>query len=210
MTETYGRGTPSNLRGWLSEVYFPALVSSQAHPLALRLGDRATVDDPLFGRCEGPGIATRLEAMATWMAIRDASYEKFAFVMGSDRDVTEGWLTLTAEGARVRIPVAVVAERRKEREVELRAYYATGKLGAYPDKPASRSLVASGEELLVPPPVAGHIEALGRADVDAAVGSFENGGTVRGSDGDTHAKLDGGGPLRAYYERLLCPVRRLA
>lgn len=36
-------------------------------------------------------------------------------------------------------------------------------------------------------------------------GASENGGTVRGSDGDTHAKLDGGGPLRAYYERLLCP-----
>jgi hypothetical protein len=201
MTDSYGRGIPSGLRGWLSEVYFPALVSLQASQLAQRLGDRATVDDALFGRATGmPDVGGLLEQMSNWLGTRDPSFERFGFVMGSDRDVTEGALALTINGQRLRVPVAVVAERRREREVELRSFYAAGRVG----RPAAkREALAADDQIVLPPPVAAHLDALTRGDVDAVVASFEHGGTVRGADGETRAKLDGGGPLREYYARLL-------
>ncbi len=196
------RDIDSGLKGRLTEVYFAALSSSQAAPLANRLGERATVIDPLFGRASGKvAVAAQLDAMSHWLAVRDASFERFAFVPGSDREVTEGWLLLTVEGERIRLPVAVVVEKRREREVEVRSYYSTARVRSGPVPPASP--LVGGDPLSLPPPVAAHVEALVRGDVDAVVASFELGGTVRGPEGVTHAKLHGGGPLRGYYARLL-------
>lgn len=196
--------SPTSLRGWLSGVYFPALVEGQADQLAIRLGDRATVDDPIFGRATGlPALERYLEEIATWLGKRTASFEKFAFTMGSDRDVTEGTLGLTCEGARrVSVPIAVVCERRKEREVEMRLYYSTRPING---TPAVRSpLLPQDDEIAVPPPVAAHLAALARGDVDAIVASFEVGASVRDPSGAVHTRDDeGGGALRAYYERLL-------
>jgi hypothetical protein len=203
MTGFYDRGATPGLRGRLSEVYFPALVAAQASALALRLGDRATVDDPLFGRSTGMSeIGPRLTEMASWFAAHDAGFDNFGFVTGSDRDVTEGTLTLTMNGERVRVPVAVVAERRREREVEIRAYYATRALR---EKLSPRGeLLPSDDGTAVPPPVAAHLDALSRGDAAGVVASFEQGGTVRTADGATHAKVDpDGGPLATYYAQLV-------
>jgi hypothetical protein len=126
MTESPERGAPSSIRGWLSDVYLTALLSAQPDQLARRLGERATVDDPIFGRASGmPALERYLEEVASWLSKREGRFEKVAFTMGSDRDVTEGVLSLTFEGRRASVPVAVVAERRREREVELRLYYST-------------------------------------------------------------------------------------
>jgi hypothetical protein len=203
MTGGHDRGEASGLRGRLSEVYFPALVTAQAPALALRLGDRATVDDPLFGRSSGMSkLEPRLAEIADWLSARDATFDNFGFVTGSDRDVTEGTLTLTTSRGRVRVPVAVVAERRREREVALRAYYATrGLRDLHSPRP---ELLPPDDQTAVPPPVAAHLDALSRGDVAAVVASFENGAIVRSADGRTHAKLDPeGGPLTTYYEQLL-------
>jgi hypothetical protein len=202
MTDAYTRGTPSSLRGRLSEVYFAALASSLATQLTLRLGERATVVDPLFGQATGMAdVGARLESIAKWLAAHDASFDRFAFITGSDRDVTEGALTLTMDGQRVLLPVAVVAEKRREREIEVRSYYSTRKVRSGP-VPARIPLIGD-DALALPPPVAAHFDAIGRGDVQGVVAAFEVGGTVRGPDGETHAKLEGGGPLQAYYERVL-------
>ena len=50
------RGAPSGLRGWLSDLYFASLASqeeAQLDQLLKRLGERATIDDPIFGRTSG-------------------------------------------------------------------------------------------------------------------------------------------------------------
>jgi hypothetical protein len=122
-------------------------------------------------------------------------------VTGSDRDVTEGAVTLTVDGQRVLLPVAVVAEKRREREIEVRVYYSTRRVRTGPVPP--RAPLVVDDALALPPPVAAHLDALGRGDVAGVVAAFEIGGTVRGPDGETHAKLDGGGPLQAYYEKVL-------
>jgi hypothetical protein len=194
------RGEPSSLRGWLSEVYLPALASAQAEALARRLGDRATVDDPIFGRTNGmPALGRYLEEVATWLAKHAGAFEQVAFIQGSDRDVTEGTLTLTFEGRRVSVPVAVVAERRPEREVELRLYYSTHPISG---ANAVRSpLLPQDDEAPVPPPVSAHLEALAKGNLDGILASFENDGTLRDAEGTSYAKE--GGALRTHYERLL-------
>ncbi|HEX8789320.1 MAG TPA: hypothetical protein VF765_00105 [Polyangiaceae bacterium] len=202
MEEAPERGAPSSLRGWLSEVYFPALVSADTDQLVRRLGDRATVDDPIFGRKTGmPALEQFLQEIAAWLGKHDAAFEKTGFTMGSDRDVTEGTLGLTFDGKRVTVPVAIVAERRPEREVELRLYYSTKSING---SHAVRSpLLPQDDQVLVPPPVAAHLEALARGSVAAVVASFENGGSVRDPQGGSHHKTAEGGTLPGYYEQLL-------
>src|SRR5215472_14194684 len=121
-----GRPPPSGLRGWLSDVYFPAIVGGELDPLALRLGPRATLDDPLFGRSTGMAeIKAHLQKASGWFREHEASYERLGLVVGVDRDVAEGTLSIRIEGRSLLLPVAVVAERRRSREVELRLYHAT-------------------------------------------------------------------------------------
>jgi hypothetical protein len=193
------RGAPSSLRGPISEVYLPALASSQPEQLGRRLGDRATVDDPIFGRTSGmPALARYLDEVAAWLKKHEGAFEKVAFTIGSDRDVTEGTLSLTFEGRRVTLPVAVVAERRREREIELRLYYSTRPIkGTH----AVRSpLLPQDDEVAVPPPVAAHLEALAKGDVERVAESFEASASVRDPAGATHRK-DGDG-LRSFYSKL--------
>jgi hypothetical protein len=201
MEEAPERGAPSSLRGWLSDLYLPSLVASQVDQLGLRLGAHATIDDPIFGRTSGmPALGRYLQEVAAWLSKRDASFDKVAFTMGPDRDVTEGTLGLTFEGRRVSVPVAVVAERRPEREVELRLYYSTRPIkGTH----AVRSpLLPQDDEVAVPPPVAAHLDALARGDLAGVVASFENGATLRDATGGIHAKVEGDSGLRAFYAGL--------
>jgi hypothetical protein len=203
MQDAPERGGSTGLRGWLSDVYFPTLVSTQPEQLARRLGDRATVDDPIFGRANGPALTRYLDEVAAWLSKRQGAYEKVAFVTGSDRDVTEGTLALTFEGRRVQVPVAAVAERRPEREVELRLYYSTQPING---THAVRSpLLPQDDEVAVPPPVAAHLDALARGDLAAVVASFEIGAVMRDSAGRTHVREEGGGPLQVFYSKLFSP-----
>src|SRR5258708_7866622 len=208
MQDAPKRDAQIGLRGWLSDVYFPTLVSAQAAQLKRRLGDRATVDDPIFGRANGPALTRYLEEVATWLSQRQGVFDKVAFVTGSDRDVTEGTLALTFEGRRVQVPVAVVAERRPEREVELRLYYSTKPIKG--TRAVRSPLLPQDDEVAVPPPVAAHLEALSRADIKALIASFEVGGTLRDSAGTTYLRDGEGGPLSEYYAKLFDPASRPA
>jgi hypothetical protein len=198
------RDAPSGLRGWLSDVYFPALVSSQADQLVRRLGERATVDDPIFGRTTGmPALARYLEEIAAWLGKHEGDFEKVAFVTGSDRDVTEGTLSLTFEGRAVKVPVAIVAERRPGREVELRLYYSTKPIKG--TRAVRSPLLPQDDEVAVPQQVATQLDALARGDLAGVLASFENGAILRDAAGRNHVKeSDDGGALRAYYEAQ-CP-----
>jgi hypothetical protein len=201
------RGSPSGLRGWLSDLYFTSLASDQVDQLMGRLGERATVDDPIFGRTSGmPALRRYVEEVSAWLQKHQGSFDKIAFVTGSDRDVTEGTLALTFEGRRVQFPVAVVAERRPEREVELRLYYSTKPIKG--TRAVRSPLLPQDDEVAVPPPVAAHLEALARADVRGIVASFETGGSVRDAAGQTHAKTDEGGGLEQYYRQLFAAPDR--
>ncbi len=204
------RGSASALRGWLSEVYFPSLVdpsipvapaASPVASLATRLGAKATVDDPLQGRATGQAaIAQLLASTAAWLHARAATYEGGGFVTGTDRDVTVGSLRLTRAGAAAIVPVAVVAERRRSREVELRVYFPTDPASGDARR-RSESLLPPTTDLVLAVPVASFLDALAAGDVDAAVATFEHDGSLVDAAGTSHAQ--GAGGLRGFLERFV-------
>jgi hypothetical protein len=199
------RGPPTALRGWLSDVYFPALLDVEKpepsrEALASRLGAKATLDDPILGRAQGlPAIRALLDASSAWLRKHDAKYARVAFTTGVDRDVTEGTLSLTLPDKTLDLPVAVVAERRKSREVEVRVYFAAQSVGGGAE---ARSLEPASVNDPAPlaPAVQDFLAALGRGDRDAALAAFEEEGAARDARGLEHAKS--GGALRAYFETL--------
>src|SRR4029077_4907928 len=118
---------------------------------------------------------------AGWLSAHHGSYERVAFTTGTDRDVTEGTLALTFETKTLDLPVAVVAERRRSREVELRIYYATQSVANERKKRAP--LVAPSAGLVLPPQVTVFLDALAAGDVKGLVAAFEHDGAVRDARG---------------------------
>lgn len=193
------RGPPSSLRGWLSEVYFPAILDGAREALSKRLGARATLDDPVLGRAAGmPALEQHLQKTEEWLNARKAKYLKGAFSTGIDRDVAEGILSLSHEGAILELPVAVVAERRKSREVELRVYHSRRLLGQA--EPRAR-LVPTVADLTLPKLVNDNLDALRAGAVDAALETFESDGHLVDGAGRVHAKGDG--TLRSALARMV-------
>ena len=194
------RGPPTSLRGWLSDVYFPALLDDALGPLSIRLGPRASVDDPLFGRTAGlPALDGMLEQVKEWLTKHAASYTRGLFTTGIDRDVTEGTLSLTVDGAAIDLPVAVVAERRRSREVALRIYYTTAPLGGKATPRAA--LVTQDSELVLPTLVTDHLEAMKKGNVDQVLACFESDASLVEPSGAARSNADGS--LRAYYTKIL-------
>jgi hypothetical protein len=201
------RGAPSSLRGWLSDVYIPSLLDEDDKTLgalAQRLGSKATVDDPIFGRASGAGpsglesLERYIGDVSKWLKEHSAKWEKTAFTTGVDRDVTEGTLALTFDSKTIMLPAAIVAERRRSREVELRVYYSTHPIKGVV---AARSpLVPDQAALVLPPPIGDHIAALEKGDVDAVLATFEADGVMREARGMEHAKA---ATLRGFYEKLV-------
>lgn len=196
------RGPPTSLRGWLSDVYLPCLLDDNQESLEAlvrRLGGRATVDDPIFGRASGlPALERYVAEMSSWMKAHAATFARVHFTTGVDRDVTEGALSLKFDEKTVELPVAIVAEKRRSREIELRLYYSTQPIKG---TAAGRSpLVGEASELSLPKAIDDHVAALGRGDVDAVLATFESDGTMQEARGVTHAKS---GDLKAFYAKLL-------
>jgi hypothetical protein len=177
---------PTSLRGWLSDVYFPALLDGALEPLAHRLGARATLDDPILGRAVGLApIEAHLAKCAEWLRGLGARYERGQFTTGVDRDVTEGTLLLDKR----ELPVAVVAERRRSREALVRIYYAARALGA--ERKLRAELSTEEAALVLPTLVGEHVAALRRGDVNAALACFEENAVARDASGAAYGKANG-------------------
>jgi hypothetical protein len=181
-------------------VYFPAVLSAGVDLLANRLGERATLADPLFGKATGTaGLAAALHSIAAWLSERSARFESERLIIGSDREVAEGRLSLDVSGKTVMLPVAVVAEKRREREIDLRVYYSTHALGD--SAPRQESIVE--QDVVLPPPVATHLDALSRADFQGVLASFERNAVLRAPDGRVYGGDAAGPPLNVFFEALV-------
>lgn len=122
-------GTPPSVRGRLSEVFFTALVGDQKEALLRRLGDRASVDEPVFGMSSGRGLSEHVARLVGWLSERDAKYVRGATTVGTSIDATLGVLELREGDGFKSAPVLVVIERRREREVVVRVHLGASRLG---------------------------------------------------------------------------------
>jgi hypothetical protein len=204
MTED-GRSPPSALRGRLADVYVPALVSGATEALTRRLGNRATIDDPLYGRASSLiSIEPLLARVAAYFADRQATYEHVCSTTGVDRDAAEGRLAMIIDGQPRELPIAIVAERRRLREIELRVYYApdgrTGVLAGRKPRAMFHFGTSSGQDAPLADLVESIIEGARKGAVEQALAGFEENGRLVDPSGRAHGKPDG--TLGAYLSDL--------
>lgn len=189
-----GRPPPSTLKGRLADVYVPALVDGALEALSRRLGNRATIDDPYHGRASSAAsLETLIKKASDAFVARGCLYRHVYSTTGVDRDAAEGVLSCAVDGETHEVPIVVVAERRRLREVELRLYYSR-EPGA-PRDPRG-PLVAGGFGNPLPPPLAGIVDALRKGDAESALASFEEGARAIDPHGNKHHKQ--GGALGAF------------
>src|SRR5205823_3571022 len=110
---------------------------------------------------------------------RGAHYSKSGSIVGSDRDVAEGVIEMRLHEKTISIPVAVVAQRGKNRIVEVRVYHATRTLDIDRKGPAP----AISTDMEVPAFAKDVIDALRRKDGFGIAMALETGGTVCEADG---------------------------
>lgn len=185
-----GRSPPSALKGRLADVYVPALVSGSLDALSRRLGNRATIDDPLYGRASSlASIDPLLSRVSEWFAQGKATYEHVGSTTGVDRDAAEGRLSMTVDGRSREVPIAVVAERRRLREIELRVYYAPN--NGTKGKRARSALVAAGPQAPLAQVIATIVDGMRKGAIESALAGFEEGGRAVDPAGRAHPKKDG-------------------
>lgn len=185
-----GRSPPSALKGRLADVYVPALVSGAVEALARRLGNRATIDDPLYGRASSlASIDPLLARVAAFFAEGNATYEHVRSTTGVDRDAAEGRLAMMIGGKARELPIAIVAERRRLREIELRVYYSPE--GATNGRKARSPLASMGPELPIADLVDSILGGLRKGSVEQVLLGFEEGSRVVDPSGGVHGKADG-------------------
>ncbi len=179
---------PSSLRGRLCEVFFSAVLGEQIDALMHRLGDKAELDDPFFGAAAGLSpLKDRLVEWTRFLAEHDAVYDRTITVVGADRDVTEGALELRLDGHHRSLPIALLVERRKEREVALRVFVATSPFGKTAKGPEA---IQAGQvpERTVPSFASDLLAALAKHDASAVLACFEQESRVRDAGGAEHSR----------------------
>jgi hypothetical protein len=194
MTED-GRSPPSALKGRLADVYVPALVSGALDALSRRLGNRATIDDPLYGRASSlAAIDPLLAGVSAYFVERSATYEHVGSTTGVDRDASEGRIEMTVDGQLRQLPIAIVAERRRLREIEIRVYYMLS--GAPPGRKERAPLLSSsGPDGAADSGLVGGlaeiVDGLRKGAVERALAGFAETSRVVDAAGQVHAKADG-------------------
>jgi hypothetical protein len=185
-----GRSPPSALKGRLADVYVPALVSGALEALSRRLGNRATIDDPLYGRASSlASIDPLLARVAAYFAEGNATYEHLCSTTGVDRDAAEGRLAMTIGGEARAVPIAIVAERRRLREIELRVYYAPE--GTPTGRKPRGALPSTGPQLALAQLVDSILDGVRSGSVEQALAGFEETSRIVDPSGREHAKQSG-------------------
>ncbi len=183
------RSPPSALKGRLADVYVPALVLGTVDALSRRLGNRATIDDPLYGRASSlASIDPLLARVASYFAEGKATYEHVCSTTGVDRDAAEGRIAMTIDGKERSLPIAIVAERRRLREIELRVYYAPG---ATPGRKMRAPLMSAGPQVGLASLVEDILVGIRKGAIDEALAGFEEAGRIVDPTGRAHGKNDG-------------------
>lgn len=194
------RQSPSTLKGRLADVYVPALVDGALEALSLRLGNRATIDDPVHGRASSLASCDALAAKVS-EAFRALGtlYRHVYSTTGINLDAAEGVLSMTRGGETRELPIAVIAERRRLREIELRVYYAE-ESGASPPRARRGPIVGTDFTAVLPTALDPVLDSIRGRDIDGAVGAFEDNGRIVDPHGHRHTRRDG--QMGSFLSRL--------
>jgi hypothetical protein len=178
--------------------YFEGLLTGELDALIGSFAGEPEVHHPVRGRIKG---ARAFEAFMTetnaWLRRNDVAVEEVEHVAVERAGFGEFVLSLEDGTARIRQPVAVMADRQPDgRIIELRIYSSSWPLSRHhPDRPP---LLQPDPDLREPDVIAEYRHALSAGDVETIVAAFEPDGYAREPAGGryVHSGHDG---LRAFY-----------
>ena len=181
--------------------YYDGLMSGEHAALTRSFAGEPVLHDPRRGRVIGvQAFEAYVRELGSWLSEHNMSFDPVDHVFMEPRGFEEVVLHLDAEGGRVEVPVAIVADRRSDgRLVELRIYHSIWAVtGRHLHRPP---LLQRNPDLRAEGVVAEYQRALAAGDVDAVIATFEPGGYA-GEPAGREFLHRGGDDLRAFYERL--------
>jgi hypothetical protein len=181
------------------ERFLPLLVAGDADASDADLAPDAVIYDPQAGAVAASIRPFFLPARYMWLAARRARVESVRTVRSAARVIVEQILHLVIEGGTdLELPVALAAETDAAGLLaRVRVYHASQPLLGRHDRRGP--IVGVDVTLRAAEPVSSYLDALGRGDLEAVLGTFAEDATLR-SDTAVHAGPDG---RRAYFADLL-------
>ena len=166
--------------------YFTGLMSGEPDALIRSFAGEPELHHPVRGRVKGArAFAAFISETHAWLDEGSASVEDIHQVVTDHRGFEEVVLHVDGHGGRVDLPVAVVADRRRDGRIrELRIYYSTWPLtGRHSSRPP---LLQQDPELRPPDVVGEYQDALAAGDLDAIAAAFEPDGYAQEPAGNRY------------------------
>ncbi len=178
--------------------YFDGLLSDTPEALVRSFAGVPELHDPVQGRVKGAAAFTRyVQKTATDLKARNVLVEPVDLIVTESRTVEEVVLSYDGDAGRIRLPMAIVADREPSGLiVELRLYHSTWPItGGHAIR---QPLLQLDPELNEPPIVAEYFHALAAGDTDRILATLEPDASIREPAGDqfVHSGLE---DLRAMY-----------
>ncbi|HEV7752241.1 MAG TPA: nuclear transport factor 2 family protein [Baekduia sp.] len=180
--------------------YFDGLMTGEVDALVGSFAGEPELHHPVRGRIKGADAFARFATEAKARMIdRNVTIEDVNFVVTPRRGVEEVVVHLDGDDGRIRLPLALAADRDEDsRIIELRIYFSSWPLnGRHAIRPP---LLQPDPDLPEVDIVAAYQRALAAGDVDAAVAAFEPDAYLREPAGGAYIHR-GTDELRALYER---------
>ena len=166
--------------------YFAGVTSGETEALVGSFAGEPELHHPIRGRIKGRRAFERFVTETNaWLVERKAVGGAVERIITPRRAVEEAVLTLDGDQGRVKLPIAVVADRDYDaRIIELRVYFSMWPLtGRHASRPP---LLQADPDLTAPDVVGEYQRALAAADLEAAVAAFEPHGYIREPTGEAY------------------------
>jgi hypothetical protein len=182
--------------------YYEGIMAEEPEALVRSFAGEPRLNDPRVGHVEG---ARALRALASgtadWLRERDAVVENVALTRTRTRTVEEVVLHLLSEGgARIELPVAVVADRNPDRTLKtIRVYHSLWPLTG--GHRVREPLLPRDPNIVVPDVVGEYQRALAAGDLEGVLATYEEDAYAREPSGGEYV-YRGKEKLREFYSAL--------
>jgi len=172
--------------------YFDGLLSDDPEILVGSFAGEPQLHDPIQGRVKGAAAFTRYaRASAADLKARNAEVEAVDLIVSETRTVEEVVLSYDGDSGRIRLPMAIVADREPGGLiVELRLYFSTWPITG--EHAVRQPLLQLDPDLNEPPIVAEYFHALAAGDIDRILATLDPDASIREPSGDAfvHSGLE--------------------
>jgi len=178
--------------------YLRALAGGDVDAVHALFAGEPLIEDPRHGRVAGnDALRDFVAAQVTWMREGDLTLKPIRTTIGPTRSLSEWLATLTVQGARTELPIAVVGDRTPAGVLTaIRVYHSQWPLlGSHRLR---GPILPEDPDLVIPDVVGSYMAALGSGDLQGSLSVFEPDGYFREPSGGPYVYRGREGILAAY------------